>query len=75
MAAVSNAAVATVSIGRTGGAFDERGTIVGTICPRPRTAGANRNPGVRIWLEDGTSAVTDEEGKYHFEGVSRGCTW
>ncbi|NNF04939.1 MAG: hypothetical protein HKN17_10795, partial [Rhodothermales bacterium] len=27
-------------------------------------------PGVRVVLQDGTSAVTDEEGHYHFEGLS-----
>jgi uncharacterized repeat protein (TIGR01451 family) len=28
--------------------------------------------GVRIYLEDGRYAVTDDEGKYHFEGVTPG---
>ncbi len=28
--------------------------------------------GVRVYLEDGRYAVTDDEGKYHFEGVTPG---
>ena len=28
--------------------------------------------GVRIYLEDGRYAVTDDEGKYHFEGLTPG---
>jgi uncharacterized repeat protein (TIGR01451 family) len=28
--------------------------------------------GIRIYLEDGTYALTDDEGKYHFEGVEPG---
>jgi uncharacterized repeat protein (TIGR01451 family) len=64
--AVSNVAVATVNIGRTGGAFDDRGTIVGSV----RGKDGVGIPGVRIYLEDGTSAVTDEQGRYHFDGVT-----
>jgi uncharacterized repeat protein (TIGR01451 family) len=29
-------------------------------------------PGVRIYLEDGTYTITDENGRYHFEGVKPG---
>jgi uncharacterized repeat protein (TIGR01451 family) len=29
-------------------------------------------PGVRIYLEDGRYVVTDDDGKYHFEGVNAG---
>ena len=28
--------------------------------------------GVRVYLEDGRYAVTDDEGKYHFEGLTPG---
>jgi uncharacterized repeat protein (TIGR01451 family) len=72
--AVSNSAVATVQVGRTGGVFDDRGTIAGTVYTPADTSveGSARTgiPGVRVYLEDGTSALTDEEGKYHFDGVS-----
>lgn len=35
-------------------------------------AGSGGIPGVRIYLEDGTYTVTDEEGRFHFEGVRPG---
>jgi uncharacterized repeat protein (TIGR01451 family) len=34
--------------------------------------GTDGVPGVRVYLEDGRYAVTDDEGKYHFEGVTPG---
>jgi uncharacterized repeat protein (TIGR01451 family) len=71
VSAVSNAAVATVQVGTTGGVFDDRGTIVGTVYSQTEDGGSKAGiPGVRVYLEDGTSAVTDEQGKYHFDGVS-----
>jgi uncharacterized repeat protein (TIGR01451 family) len=53
----------------------ERMTIIGRI-----TAGSCRLPekervgigGVRVMLEDGSYAVTDPDGRYHFEGVVPG---
>ena len=66
---------ATVKV--TGGAFDERGAIVGKVyvqcdCDRHamQDAGEVGIPGVRVYLEDGTSAVTDVEGKYSFYNVA-----
>ncbi len=50
-----------------------RMTIVGRV-----TAGACEAadrpgvPGVRVMLEDGSFAITDADGRYHFEGVSPG---
>ncbi len=51
-----------------------RMTIVGRVtlgaCDRSR----NRLgiPGVRVMLEDGSFAITDQDGRYHFEGVVPG---
>ena len=69
----SNVADATVRIRR-----DEiagRMTIVGRVteggCPAD-PAGAAGVAGVRVMLEDGSYAVTDRDGRYHFEGVAPG---
>ncbi|MEM7688219.1 MAG: hypothetical protein AAF291_04290 [Pseudomonadota bacterium] len=79
-----NDAVATDLLGRTARAqapvdiqrdtIADRMTIIGRITagscaiddPRPGI------PGVRIMLEDGSFAVTDADGRYHFEGVVPG---
>ncbi|MCC6317393.1 MAG: DUF11 domain-containing protein, partial [Gemmatimonadaceae bacterium] len=61
----------------SGGVFDERGAIVGKVyvqcdCERNamQDAGEVGIPGVRVYLEDGTSAITDVEGKYSFYDVA-----
>ncbi len=62
---------ATVRI--RGGVFEERGAIAGRIsmaCECPDGARLLGIPGVRVHLEDGTSAITDEEGKYSFTNVA-----
>ncbi|MGZ8284449.1 MAG: hypothetical protein ACXWUQ_02345 [Allosphingosinicella sp.] len=69
----SNVADATVRIRR-----DEiagRMTILGRVTDggcgaNPVTAAGV--PGVRVMLEDGSYAVTDRDGRYHFEGVRPG---
>ncbi len=50
-----------------------------TITGRITEGGCNVDPraatgvgGIRVMLEDGSYAVTDREGRYHFEGVSPG---
>ncbi|MEW4448159.1 hypothetical protein [Qipengyuania sp. JC766] len=52
----------------------ERMTIIGRVvdgaCGRPEDA--RGIPGVRVMLEDGSFAITDYEGRYHFEGVVPG---
>ena len=68
----SNAASATVKI--VSGVFTTRGIIFGKVFVdknhnRVQDKGEEGIPGVRIWLEDGTFAVTDEEGKYSIYGV------
>jgi len=47
------------------------GRVVEGDCPID-VAGAPGVEGVRVYLEDGRYAVTDKEGKYHFEGVLPG---
>ena len=69
----SNLAAARVTV--QGGVFTTRGYIVGRVwldCNRNRVQddGELGIPGVRIYLEDGSSAITDGEGKYSFYGVT-----
>ncbi|HEX4933329.1 MAG TPA: hypothetical protein VFV33_09135, partial [Gemmatimonadaceae bacterium] len=67
---------ARASTNVTGGLFDERGAIVGKVftqcncASQMQEAGEVGIPGVRVYLEDGSSVVTDVEGKYSFYGVS-----
>ena len=66
---------ATVRVRVLGGVFSDRGFITGTVfadCNRDRIQGAREPgiPGVRLYMEDGTSVVTDSEGKYSLYGVT-----
>ena len=71
--AQSPVADAMVRIARDG--ITDRMTIIGRItdggCSVDPDA-ANGIPGVRLMIEDGSYAVTDLEGRYHFEGVMPG---
>ncbi len=51
-----------------------RMTIMGRVTEGACTAGQDRPgiPGVRVMLEDGSFAITDRDGRYHFEGVTTG---
>lgn len=69
----SNRATARVLV--LGGVFSTDGYVIGKVyadCSRDglRDAGEPGVPGVRIYLEDGTYAITDEEGKYSLYGLS-----
>lgn len=71
--ATSNVSEATVSIKRD--QLGDRMTIIGRITD----GGCGVNPGkadgiggVRVMLQDGSYAVTDIDGRYHFEGVRPG---
>jgi uncharacterized repeat protein (TIGR01451 family) len=69
----SAVADAMVRIARDG--ITDRMTIIGRITDGGCTVdpdAANGIPRVRVMLEDGSYAVTDEEGRYHFEGVLPG---
>ena len=66
---------ATVKVRVLGGVFSDRGFITGTVfadCNRDRVQGAREPgiPGVRLFMEDGTSVVTDSEGKFSLYGIS-----
>ncbi len=69
-------ASATVDITRE--AIADRMTIIGRITAgRCNVRGTSDDPrpgipGVRVMLEDGSFAVTDTDGRYHFEGVVPG---
>ncbi|MFN8666215.1 MAG: hypothetical protein U0164_03335 [Gemmatimonadaceae bacterium] len=58
------------------GLFQERGAIVGKVFTQCNCSSARQDageigiPGVRVYLEDGSSVVTDVEGKYSFYNVS-----
>lgn len=51
-----------------------RMTIIGRVTAGDCSVTADRPglPGVRVMLEDGSFAVTDADGRYHFEGVTPG---
>jgi uncharacterized repeat protein (TIGR01451 family) len=53
----------------------DRMTIIGRITAGPCTLDEAQRPGiagVRVMLEDGSFALTDADGRYHFEGVVPG---
>lgn len=75
--------LASVRVQVVGGVFSGKAYLIGKVfadCRKDDTAQQAQSgvqdigdpgiPGVRIYLEDGTYAVTDEEGKYSFYGLS-----
>ena len=69
----SNTSSAHVNV--QGGAFSDKGFIVGKVFQdcngnHMQDPGEMGVPGVRIYMEDGTFAITDGEGKYSIYGVS-----
>lgn len=71
---VSNTAQAIVQLREE--LFRDRSFIVGRVISGSCDDDAAQRPGVpgvRIYMEDGRYAVTDEEGKYHFEDVKPGA--
>ena len=70
---LSNTAASKVRV--LGGVFSDRGFIVGKVfldCNRNRVQDSEEIgiPGVRVFMEDGSFAIADAEGKYSFYGVS-----
>ncbi len=68
----SNRSSARVQV--VGGVFSDKAYLIGKVfadCRRDGVQDADEPgiPGVRIYLEDGTYAVTDEAGKYSFYGL------
>ena len=71
----SNTASAAITI--TDELFSNKGFIAGRVFYGECDDGKGNKPvnglaDVKIYLEDGTSAVTDANGNYHFKGVNRG---
>jgi uncharacterized repeat protein (TIGR01451 family) len=67
----SNTAQATVEV--VDDLFRSKTIIMGHVADGACGPGNPRGlPGVRLFLEDGTFVLTDEEGNYHFEGVEPG---
>ena len=67
----SNTAVASVRV--TEDLFASRNTIMGRVLSGAcGEYGPNGVAGIGIFLEDGTRVVTDDKGRYHFEGVRSG---
>ncbi len=70
----SNTAAAEVTVRED--LFRSSAIIVGRVTADdcdPGTASEDLGiQGVRIYLEDGTYSITDEKGRYHFEGVTPG---
>lgn len=69
---LSSTASAAVRIERND--IAARMTLIGRITDGGCTVGAEHRgiPGVRLILEDGSFAITDAEGRYHFEGLVPG---
>lgn len=71
---VSNEASAAIRL--TEDLFRSTGTIVGRVleadCSQDTFTEEQGVAGVRVYLEDGRYAVTDNGGRYHFEGVEAG---
>ncbi len=72
---VSNTAAAIVTIKEE--LWRSKNIIVGRViadnCSDVPTDAADGVPGVRIYMEDGTYVITDDQGMYHIEGVSKGA--
>ncbi|MBS0464794.1 MAG: DUF11 domain-containing protein, partial [Proteobacteria bacterium] len=67
--------LATVKVQVLGGVFDNHAVLIGKVyadcnANRMQDAGEPGIPGVRIWLADGTYAVTDGDGKYSLYGLT-----
>jgi uncharacterized repeat protein (TIGR01451 family) len=72
--ATGNSAVAEATIMAERDTIAARMTIIGRVATGPckHDDPGVGIPGVRVMLEDGSFAITDREGRYHFEGVEPG---
>ncbi len=74
---VTTTANSTVSVQIVGGAFSQRQVITGRVFVDAMKSGRFRRgdtgvPGVRVFLEDGSSVVTDAQGRFSFPGARPG---
>lgn len=77
----SNQASASIEIDRDNGVFSGRGALLGKVFLDCDADGFQEKaskeedaepgiPGVTVWMDDGTYAVTDEFGRFSFQGVT-----
>ncbi|MCP5396772.1 MAG: DUF11 domain-containing protein [Sphingomonadaceae bacterium] len=66
--------IASASVDIQDETIGSRMTLIGRITEGSCSAPTGRRgiPGVRVMLEDGSFAVTDADGRYHFEGLRPG---
>ena len=64
----SNAAPARVRV--RGDVFADEAGIVGEVVVQGAHGGSSALAGVRLWLDDGTWAVTDARGRFSFNGIT-----
>lgn len=67
--------VASIQVKVQGGVFSDKGFVIGKVyldCNRDgeQQPGEFGIPGVRLYLENGSYVISDEEGKYSFYGLS-----
>ena len=69
-----NRAVAEASVTVDRDTIAARMTVIGRVATGPCGPGEEGFgiPGVRVMLEDGSFAITDRDGRYHFEGLEPG---
>lgn len=69
-----NRAVAEASVTVERDTIAARMTVIGRVATGPCFPGdpGIGIPGVRVMLEDGSFAITDRDGRYHFEGIEPG---
>jgi uncharacterized repeat protein (TIGR01451 family) len=72
--AAGNRAVAEATVTVERDTIASRMTLIGRVALGECTPGEPGIgvPGVRVMLEDGSFAITDREGRYHFEGLQPG---
>ena len=67
--------LAAVKVTVLGGVFTNKAVLIGKVfadCDGDRVQGPNEPgvPGVRVWMADGTYAITDGDGKYSLYGLT-----
>jgi uncharacterized repeat protein (TIGR01451 family) len=75
VSALTHSNIASVQVKVSGGVFSDKAYVFGKVfaaCDSGRMADADNPgiPGVRIYLDNGTFAITDEQGKYSLYGLS-----
>jgi uncharacterized repeat protein (TIGR01451 family) len=69
---LGNASIASATVRLTRETLADRMTVSGQVTSSGGSGEGRGVPGVRVMLEDGSFAVTDADGRYHFEGLIPG---